>query len=223
MGSWVFPWSSFRVRACLFKRGEGPAPFLRSRTLGRRHDWRPRSRRARKGNPPSTEHEPKDLRKKTGRSIRCPARIRPQKSPNRFRAFGQADGRQPFMPRVSHNPCLLMLPFRFAHAMRMRPLSVGRVESAFHPATDHYREVQTFCKENVTKSFSTFRRSGPGTAPTLRVGHWVKRQSPAPSRRPLRVAAVRERRSGKPRRANARRHSPMAWRTCRSAIRATNG
>jgi hypothetical protein len=29
-----------------------------------------------------------------------------------------------------------MLPFRFAHAMRMRPLSVGRVESAFHPAID---------------------------------------------------------------------------------------
>jgi hypothetical protein len=28
-----------------------------------------------------------------------------------------------------------MLPFRFAHAMRMRPLSVGRIESAFYPAT----------------------------------------------------------------------------------------
>ena len=149
------------------------------------------------------DHEPKDLRTKTGRSIRCPARIRPQKSPNRFRAFGQADGRQPFMPRVSHNPCLLMLPFRFAHAMRMRPLSVGRLDSAFHPATDHYRNVQTFCKENATKSFSLLHRSGPGTAPALIASAiWVKRQSRAPSRRPLRVAAVRERRSGKPRRAN---------------------
>ena len=33
------------------------------------------------------------------------------------------------------NPCLLMLPFRFAHARRMRPLSVGRLDNAFHPAT----------------------------------------------------------------------------------------
>ena len=31
----------------------------------------------------------------------------------------------------SHNPCLLMLPFRFAHAMRMRPLSVGRMTTPF--------------------------------------------------------------------------------------------
>ena len=67
-------------------------------------------------------------------------------SPNRFRAL-QADGRQPFMPRVSHNPSLLMLPFCFAHAMRMRPLSVGRVESAFHPAMDHYDVISSLCKE----------------------------------------------------------------------------
>jgi hypothetical protein len=58
-----------------------------------------------------------------------------------FEPNRQTDGRQPFMPRVSHNPCLLMLPFHFAHARRMRPLSVGRVESAFDPATDHYQMI----------------------------------------------------------------------------------
>ena len=119
-----------------------------------------------------------------------------------FEPLDKRTGASPSCRECLTNPCLLMLPFRFAHAMRMRPLSVGRLDSAFHPATDHYREVQTFCKENATKSFSILHRSGPGTAPALRVGHWVKRQSPAPSRRPLRVAAVRERRSGKPRRAN---------------------
>ena len=106
-----------------------------------------------------------------------------------FEPLEIADGRQPFMPRVSHNPCLLMLPFRFAHAMRMRPLSVGRVESAFHPARCHYGNVHTFCKENATKIFSLLYRSGPGTAPAViasAIG--VKGQSRAPSRRPLRVA-----------------------------------
>ena len=53
-------------------------------------------------------------------------------SPIRFRANGQADGRQPFMPlRVSHDPCLQNSSLRFAHARRMRPLSVGRVKAPF--------------------------------------------------------------------------------------------
>ena len=64
-----------------------------------------------------------------------------------FEPNGQADGRQPFMPRVSYNPCLLMLPFGFAHARRMRPLSVGRLDNAFHPATDHHAMVLNTCKE----------------------------------------------------------------------------
>ena len=106
-------------------------------------------------------------RKKTGRSIRCPARIRPQKARTGFGPNGQADGRQPFMPRVSHNPCLLMLPFRFAHAMRMRPLSVGRVDNAFHPATGSHAMVWLFCKEfslkslsEMTAPFASLSRSG---------------------------------------------------------------
>jgi hypothetical protein len=36
----------------------------------------------------------------------------------------------------------------------MRPLFVGRVDSAFHPAIAHYGEVQMICKENVVESFS---------------------------------------------------------------------
>jgi hypothetical protein len=61
-----------------------------------------------------------------------------------FEPIGKADGRQPFMPRVSPEPLPLMLPFRFAHAMRMRPLSVGRVESAFHPATAQRSKITVF-------------------------------------------------------------------------------
>ena len=49
------------------------------------------------------------------------------------------------------------LSLGFAHARRMRPLSVGRLENAFHPATDHDSEFQ-FCKENATKGFSERRR-----------------------------------------------------------------
>ena len=64
----------------------------------------------------------------------------------------KADGRQPLMPRVSHNPCPLMLPFRFAHAMRMRPLSVGRVESAFHPAMDYCAIILIVSKGSSEKS-----------------------------------------------------------------------
>jgi hypothetical protein len=72
----------------------------------------------------------------------------------------QADGRQPFMPRVSHDPCPLMLPFRFAHAMRMRPLSVGRLESAFHPAI---RPVKRMLRKFFAYSVDQVR----GLAPTL--------------------------------------------------------
>ena len=66
------------------------------------------------------------LRKKTGRSIRCPARNSPAKGPNRFRAQWTS-GRAPALHAASvSQPCLLMLPFRFAHARRMWPLSVAR-------------------------------------------------------------------------------------------------
>jgi hypothetical protein len=55
--------------------------------------------------------------------------------PDPASTLSHADGRQPFMPpRVSHDPCLLMLPFRFAHARLMRPLSVGRMTTPFRSA-----------------------------------------------------------------------------------------
>ena len=158
-----------------------------------------------------------DLRTKTGRSIRCPARNSPAKRARTgFEPLGIADGRQPFMPRVSHNPCLLMLPFRFAHAMRMRPLSVGRVESAFHPARCHYGNVHTFCKENATKIFSLLYRSGPGTAPRYRLGYQGQRPIARSSRRPLRVACRTRTTQWETAARKHRVHSPMAWRTCRS-------
>ena len=57
----------------------------------------------------------RDLRKKTGRSIRCPARIRPLKRARTgFEPNGQADGRQPFMPASVSQPLPFdaSLPFR---------------------------------------------------------------------------------------------------------------
>jgi hypothetical protein len=65
-----------------------------------------------------------------------------------------ADGRQPFMPlRVSHDPCLqnLSLPFRSSEADG--PLSVGRIEGAFHPTMAHYGDTSLFCKEFSAKTF----------------------------------------------------------------------
>ena len=52
----------------------------------------------------------------------------------------------------------LPYPFGFAHARRLRPLSVGRLENACHPATDHHSEIPILCKENATKCFSERRR-----------------------------------------------------------------
>ena len=79
-----------------------------------------------------------------------------------FGPLGIADGRQPFMPRVSHNPCLLMLPFRFAHPMRMRPLSVGRVTTPFIQQRDHYGMILLICKEFALKSLSEMNGAGIG-------------------------------------------------------------
>ena len=76
--------------------------------------WRPRSLIARKGilGPRSRA---RGTAEKTGRSIRCPARIRPlKKSPNRSRAIGKRTGASPSCLRVSHNPCLQVLSLRFA-------------------------------------------------------------------------------------------------------------
>jgi hypothetical protein len=64
----------FEFVLAFFERGEGLAPFLRSRTLGRRLSD------SAAAEPMSAKRETgatRDPEEKTGRSIRCPARIRP--------------------------------------------------------------------------------------------------------------------------------------------------
>ncbi len=87
---------------------------------------------------------------------------------------GQANGRQPFMPRVSHSPCLLLLPFRFAHARRMRPLSVGRLDNAFHPAMDDHHVIPILCKAIAAMAAMMVNRKGYGR----RLSHWWSGDAP---------------------------------------------
>ncbi len=68
-------------------------------------------------------------------------------SPNRFLANGQADGRQPFMPQeYLTTPAFedLSLPFRPCEADAAA--LVGRLDNAFHPATDHHSRIPIICK-----------------------------------------------------------------------------
>ena len=45
----------------------------------------------------------------------------------------------------------LLIPSVSLIARRMRPLSVGRVENAFHPAMSYHSEISEFCKEFALK------------------------------------------------------------------------
>jgi hypothetical protein len=82
------------------------------------------------------------------------------------------------------NPCLLMLPFRFAHAMRLRPLSVGRVERAFHPAIFQNTIIHNVCKQFCNKNIS---EQAPAIIARLSASNPIG----CSSKRSLRVAAVR--------------------------------
>ena len=64
-----------------------------------------------------------------------------------FEPLDKRTGASPSCLRVSHNPCLLMVPFGFAHARRMRPLSVGRLENALIQRRDHHAMALSTCKE----------------------------------------------------------------------------
>jgi hypothetical protein len=105
------------------KQVKGWRRFLRSRMASLRDAWArfppdlsaAELRCARRGIPASAvprvrvmSPETEDPRKKTGRSIRCAARIRPlERARSRFEPHGQADGRQPFMPQeYLTNACL---------------------------------------------------------------------------------------------------------------------
>ncbi len=85
------------------------------------------------GREPGTE----DPRKRQGDRSDVRHKFARLKSPIRFRVSEIADGRQPFMPQE-----YLTMPafksYHFDSRLRggKRPLSVGRVESAFHPAID---------------------------------------------------------------------------------------
>jgi hypothetical protein len=82
----------------------------------------------------------------------------------------------------------------------MRPLFVGRVENAFHPAIAHYDEIPAFCKEIATKILYNHRiipGSKPGDrdgAGAYRVGYQgqnLNRVQPAVERRLDEAAAHR--------------------------------
>ena len=112
-------------------------------------------------------HGPKarDRRRKTGRSIRCAARIRPLgKNPNRFRAFA-ADGRQPFMPATVSQPLPLSLIPSFRLCEAVAAAFRRARESAIHPATIIVPRLRFFVKEfqkKVCNGFVRLVESGDG-------------------------------------------------------------
>ena len=122
----------------LFERGEGLAPFSyrgRSGAVSVR-PRRPRSLVARKGIPGSMDprvmspgtaaEKDRPIDPMSGKNSPASKEPEPVSSP-----MDKRTGASPSCLRVSHNPCLLTLPFGFAHAMQMRPLSVGRVTTPF--------------------------------------------------------------------------------------------
>ena len=78
----------------------------------------------------------------------------------------KASGRAPALHalRVSHDPCLRDLSLRFSPCEADAAAFVGRVESAFHPATDERSVIQICCKGFSSKSFSEV------AAPTMGMG-----------------------------------------------------
>ena len=74
----------------------------------------------------------------------------PAKGPNRFRAL--ASGRAPALHAANVSqplPFDASLPFRTCEANAAA--FVGRVDNAFHPATDHYPMVLNTCTEITVK------------------------------------------------------------------------
>ena len=106
----------------------------------------------------SAVHGPKargPTRKKTGRSIRRPAEIRPlHQARTGFETNGQADRRQPFMPKSISRPLpSILIPSVSPIARRMRPLSVGRsLRTPFIQRPTTYSMAPSFCKVNTTNS-----------------------------------------------------------------------
>jgi hypothetical protein len=117
--------SSFSAPPLCFMRGsEGLAPFMIADAWRRLSDLsaaEPMSAKRELGAQGSPGHEPgtEDLEEKTGRSIRCPARIRPlRQARSGVEPMDKRTGANPSCLRVSHDPCLRdsSLPFRPSEA-----------------------------------------------------------------------------------------------------------
>ncbi len=151
-----FPWSSFRgPLACsnevkgwrLFLIADARAP-VPSDPGGRRASLREKEN-------PSTGQRPEDPRMKTGRSIRCPARIRPPRQARTgFGPNGQADERQPFMPQEYLTiPASEPYPFGCAYCEAdAAAFKSGALRAPFVQRHKNHHSIIPFsCKENGAK------------------------------------------------------------------------
>ena len=175
-----------------FERGEGLAPFsYRGRSGASVRPWRPRSlAHAKKGTwrPRTNPRVKPEDRGDKDRLIDPMSGIEFARKRARtgFEPLRIADGRQPFMPlRGSHDPCLQNLSLRFAHARRMRPLSVGRLDDAFHPATPHHCGIPGVCR--LISLISIVWLIGKGVAGAYRAGRRgsLESHSVHPAHRPV--------------------------------------
>ena len=170
-GSCVVPWSSFRVPLAISSEVKGWRLFLIADARALPSD--PGGR----GASPMRKREPGVCGPKSPRTRDKDRLIDPmsgiefarKRARTGFEPLRIANGRQPFMPlRVSHDPCLQNLSLRFAHARRMRPLSVGRLDDAFHPATPHHCGIPGVCK--LISLISIIWLIGQGVAGAYRAG-----------------------------------------------------
>jgi hypothetical protein len=125
-----------------FEGGEGLAPFYgRGRSGALVSDWRPRG----------SWGEPEEARVHgTLRSHGAEEKTRPidpmsgkntsasKKRPIRLEPLHKRTGASPSCPKSVSRPLPLTLVPSVCLLMRMRPLFVGRVECAFHPAINHH-------------------------------------------------------------------------------------
>jgi hypothetical protein len=125
-------------------------------------------------------------RKKTCRSIRRPARIRPLHQPVPAASL-DADGRQPFMPQSRSRPLpLKTYPFRFAHTRRMRPLSVGRPDNACSSSDGSFTIVSLRLYARNLLTMVNLNKAPPGLGTVSR--SWRERTRAGRKRRLSRVA-----------------------------------
>jgi hypothetical protein len=98
-------------------------------------------------------------------------KLRPlKKSPNRFRAFGQADGRQPFMPH-EHLTISTFEPYPFGWAMRGAKAAFRRrCQAPFVQRWVTMPQFRFFVKEFQKKLLAAPDTAGSGSASVSPVG-----------------------------------------------------